>query len=479
MKIRAAIALLLSSYSLAAEFRTGQAARAVLGQSSFSSRETGVNAISLVIAGDRLYAADRSGRTLTFDLSGIGDAHADRAVQRGTSCSVCIGTPIAAIRHPVMPGVAAVSTWGKTVAVADTAHHRVLIWRDATAPKLDRGPDVILGRSEDFRTGAATLLEPVSVALDERHLFVGDAGLHRVLVWNALPLTDNQAADEVLGQRDFSATAVAPSPTADSIGIPAAMASDGYDLFVADAAANRILVFSPSEKTLTREGIVNAATIRAAPIAPGTLLSITGEKLTAETESAPTDSDTQLPTQLGGVEVILDGIALPLAFVSPGEVEALVPVDLLARTASSVYLRLEHDGQVAVTNAVSVKMTTANPGVFALGGSEPRAGLLLHAAESSPVTSEYPARNGEVLTVWATGLGAVLEDGTVAIPVIAQLEGQRVSVLSAKIAEHAAGVYEVQILIPQSWRGPHQAHLTIEQNGFRSNAVRFPLISPR
>src|SRR5579883_1388940 len=141
----AALALLFGSSLLAAEFRTGQAARAVLGQASFNAHEAGVSAIALVVAGDRLYAADTAQHTFTFDLSALGAASDDRASEQGNGCAACIATPIAQSAHAVMPGVAAVSTWGKTVAVADAQHHRVLIWRDATAPRLDRGPDVILG----------------------------------------------------------------------------------------------------------------------------------------------------------------------------------------------------------------------------------------------------------------------------------------------------------------------------------------------
>ena len=474
----AALTLLLGGSLLGAEFRTGQAARAVLGQSSFGSREAGITATSLVAAGDRLYAADRSQRTYTFDLSPL-VAFENGSLATSNGCPACVATPIAQSAHAVMPGVAAVSVWSKTVAVADPANHRVLIWRDATAPKLDRGPDLVLEGASDVGAGATALVDPVSVALDGRHLFVGDAALHRVLVWNALPVSDNQPADEVLGQPDFVSTALAETPAADSVGIPAAMVSNGSDLFVADNAANRILVFSPADMPLGREKVTNAASLTAGPIAPGTLVTISGDAFSKDNVAVPEDADAPLPRKLAGVEVILDGVALPLLAVSPDQVEALVPPDLNSRTAASLYVRMEHDGLAKTTEAIALKMVPASPGLFASGGNEPRPGLLLHGTQSAPVTSEYPAHPGEVLTAWATGLGAVLEGGVVAAPIAAQIDGQNVSVLSAKLAEHAPGVYEVRIVLPAGERSRTSAYLGLTQNGLASNDVSFPLISRR
>ncbi len=497
MTVRTAILLLVSTSLFAAEFESGQAARAVLGQSSFSSREAGIRVASMVVSQDRLYAADLSSHVLTFDLSRIGSVRDDRSAHQSSSsgCTVCLPSPSAEIVKSVMPGVAAVSVWDKTIAVVDAAQHRVLIWRDSTAPRPDRGPDVILGRSSEAFPGPTSLVNPVSVALDGKRIFVGDAALHRVLVWNSLPGADDQPADVVLGQTDFSSEAVRDTPGPDSITTPSAMVSDGNNLFVADAAAHRILVFSPVDLQLRADAIVNSASLASGPLAPGTLISISGNHLSEVTESVPSDSGQSLPKRLAGVEVLFDGQALPLLAVSPTQVEAQIPYDLGNRSAASLYLRLERPLSVpAVTAPAPLRLVSASPGLFASGGTEPRGAILLHPAGgvadgAPPVTGESPARPGEVLTLLATGLGAVWDNGLagpvagvpqsvpadVAIPVTAQINGVPATVLSAKLTEGAIGVYEIQIALPTGAFLGTEARLSVTQNGASSNTVSFPI----
>ncbi len=93
------------------------------------------------------------------------------------------------------------------LAVADTGHHRLLIWRDT--PHADRQPaDVLIGQrdfSGEGRNGkrpvaASSLNVPTGIATDGRALAVADAWNHRVLIWHRWPERDNQPADVVLGQ---------------------------------------------------------------------------------------------------------------------------------------------------------------------------------------------------------------------------------------------------------------------------------------
>ncbi len=250
----------------------------------------------MVVSHDRLYAADVSGHVLTFDLSRLGSVRDDRSARQSSGCAVCLPSPSAETNESVMPGVAAVSVWDKTIAVADSANHRVLIWRDSTAPRPDRGPDIILGRSSESPVpGPATLVNPVSVALDGKRIFVGDASLHRVLVWNSLPSTDDQPADVVLGQPDFTSKNAVDAPDPESISAPSAMVSDGNNLFVADSASRRILVFSPGDLQLSPESAVNSASLVSGPVAPGTLITINGNHFSEATESVASERGEPLP----------------------------------------------------------------------------------------------------------------------------------------------------------------------------------------
>ncbi|MBV9083807.1 MAG: IPT/TIG domain-containing protein, partial [Acidobacteriaceae bacterium] len=403
--------LLFAAGVHAAEFYTGQAARAVIGQSSFSSREARMSPSAIVVSNGRLYVADRENQVLTFDLTKLPGPR-DQIGRSSRLCPVCLLTPLATAQQSVLPGSSTVSAYGKTIAEIDTRRNRVLLWRDATSPSALSGPDVILGPSDagDSNISEFSIVEPVSVAVDGQRLYVGDGKLHRVLVWNTLPTTTNTPPDAVLGQPDFFSKALADSRRADTISRPDALASDGTNLFVGDSVDHRILVFTAADSTLPSSAVVNSATLSAEALASGTLITIAGGKFSDSPAVAQDDGTEALPDNLAGVEVVFDGAPLPLLSVSSTEVRAQLPYTAKGATAGSLYVRSEHsDGTVEITSAASIKLASASPGLFAFPGREPRTGILLHSRntgiqDGTPVTSDTPARPGEIVTVWATGL---------------------------------------------------------------------------
>ena len=483
----------------AADFQTGQAARAVIGQPSFSARNAGIVATALSASNGKLYAADATQRILTFDITAIPGTKDDLASNQGTTCAVCGFSPASVAKQSVSPEIAAVGVFGKTVVVADTATHRVLIWRDVSQAAASQGPDLVLRRGDPSIISATTLVDPISVAFDGKRLFIGDAVLHRVLVWNSLPADEDQPADAVLGQPNFNTVSSSDIAGPDTIDRPDALASDGSNLFVADGVSRRILVFTPAETPLSNGSITNSASFAVGPFAPGTLITISGKNLSDSTESATDDGQQPLPKKLAGVEAIFDGVPLPVLSASPTQVRAQIPYDTGNVPAASLYLRTEHsDETITITNAAAVKLTAASPGLFAFGGgTEPRGGLVLHAAPGeagqagSPVTPESPVRPGEIVTVWAAGLGLVNTgdpaltvlagvpysgpDAPVLNPVNAFINGHSAQVISAILPQGAIGVYEVQIAVPADLPPDSRAQLLLVQNGASSNTVTFPV----
>lgn len=71
--------------------------------------------------------------------------------------------------------------------------------------------------------------------------------------------------------------------------------------------------------------VVNAASYEAS-LAPGCWMAIFGSRLAPETAVAPAPEP--LPTRLSGVSVTVDGVPAPLAFVSPGQINALMPFEI-------------------------------------------------------------------------------------------------------------------------------------------------------
>lgn len=104
-----------------------------------------------------------------------------------------------------------VTACGKGLAVADAWNHRILIWHE-TPTKNNQPADVVLGQ-KDFSSGEGnrgndaptdgTLFWCYGVFWDGKRLWVADTGNRRVLMWDGLPQINGQKADLVLGQKDF------------------------------------------------------------------------------------------------------------------------------------------------------------------------------------------------------------------------------------------------------------------------------------
>lgn len=87
-----------------------------------------------------------------------------------------------------------------------------------------------------------------------------------------------------------------------------------------------VLLGGGSGPAISSGGVVNAATFRAGG-APGTWISVFGSGLAATTQgwNPSTVMGSLLPTNLAGTEVFVGGVRAPLSFVSPTQVNALVP----------------------------------------------------------------------------------------------------------------------------------------------------------
>jgi len=428
-----AFILLVGSVLSASEFQDGQAARAVIGQPSFSAHDRGIVARALSISKGNLYVADNIGHLLTYDVSQIGSA-------RTPGCPVCVVAPQSASEQNVFEGVAASAVNGQNVAIADASSRHVMLWYGVSPIQK---PNVVL-------SGFAN---PVSVALDDQRLFVGDAGSHHVYIWNSLPHVAGQLPDVTLGMSEGM-----DGVGADTIQTPAALASDGANLFVADSDAHRVLIFSPALMAMPQ--VLNAATLSGGALAPGTLF--------------------LLDHGASSASVFLNGNPLRVADLNGDQMQLQIPYELNNATAASMWVKTEQEDGTAITSRpVAVRFAAASPGIFAFGAQEPRTGMLLHASEAIPLSPEQPARPGEVLTVWATGLGAIASEAntdggfTTLIPVRASVNGNSVEVLSAELPAEATGIYEVRLRLPASM--PAGANLILAQNDVKSNVVTFPV----
>lgn len=137
--------------------------------------------------------------------------------------------------------------------VCDTGNRRVLVWND---PQDNGQPaDQVLGQDSftcrDENAGAAVSSRSMRwphMAVGWRGgLAVADAGNNRVMIWTALPVTNGQPADAVLGQgamQDCDLNRAAYYPSSLAMNMPYALAVLGDRLVVGDTANSRLLGFA-------------------------------------------------------------------------------------------------------------------------------------------------------------------------------------------------------------------------------------------
>ncbi len=137
-----------------------------------------------------------------------------------------------------------------------------------------------------------------------------------------------------------------------------------------------------------------------APVAPGSIATIFGANL-AKDILFPTGLP--LPTVLGGTCVTFDGVPAPLFFASPGQLNVQVPWEVSGRTTVQAAVGTTPLFSLPVT----VNLAPQAPGIFTISGDGQGAGAILHASDFSLVTASNPARIGEIVSIYCTGLGPV------------------------------------------------------------------------
>ncbi len=159
-------------------------------------------------------------------------------------------------------------------------------------------------------------------------------------------------------------------------------------------------------------GVVNAASYATGgpsgkAVAAGSLVSVFGRNLALVTQSA---GDLPLPTTLGGTSVTVDGIAAPLLFVSPDQINLQLPSSGRYPLPSSDSL----DRQMVVTTPAGVSdpvpldmVLGEGFGIFTLDGSGCGRGAVFNVSSDGSVSLNSPSNSaspGDFITVYGTGL---------------------------------------------------------------------------
>jgi uncharacterized protein (TIGR03437 family) len=169
----------------------------------------------------------------------------------------------------------------------------------------------------------------------------------------------------------------------------------------------------------------------------------------------------QLPTSLDGVTVLFSGKPAYLTYISPTQINLLVP-DVSAGNVSVV---VTNNG-ITPTGLFNTPSTLNGPAFFIWPGNQAVATRqdYSYAAMSGTFTglTTVAAKPGDVLILWGTGFGPTTPATPVGIPVpgdktylaaappTVTINNQNATVYGAALAPGYAGLYQVAIQVPTS-----------------------------
>jgi adhesin/invasin len=222
--------------------------------------------------------------------------------------------------------------------------------------------------------------------------------------------------------------------------------------------------------------VVNGASFQPGG-APRAIMSIFGTNLSDKTYQATTFP---LPTQLGPTSVMVNGVATPLFYVSPLQINFQMPYGVPA-TAVSVVV----NNQVTTANARGLgpsqphisTLTAVAPGLFV--NPDGRAAAL--NVDLSPHTAATPIPAGGYVILFMTGEGPVtpaVADGTpapfsplslITAPVTVTIGSKNAVVTYQGLAPGFAGLAQLNVIVPAGLT-PGNQPVFVTINGKPSNA---------
>jgi uncharacterized protein (TIGR03437 family) len=219
-------------------------------------------------------------------------------------------------------------------------------------------------------------------------------------------------------------------------------------------------------------------------VTPGLNVAIYGVRLADEIAIG---QDVPLPRAIDDVAVTLNDVALPLFFVSPGQINAIIPNGVAVNTQQQLVIR----GGTTYSAPMAVTVTDSAPAIYTLNQQGSGQGAILIAnsdgivaAPAGSVGASRPARRGEYIEIFCTGLGAVDNappDGdrapsaeplarTRVTPTVT-IGGQAVPVLYSGLAPGLISLYQIDVEVPDSAAVGDAVPIVVSVNGQPSNTA--------
>jgi uncharacterized protein (TIGR03437 family) len=252
---------------------------------------------------------------------------------------------------------------------------------------------------------------------------------------------------------------VAPLPSAGTV---VALTTSGFTVLSANYAA--------ATAPPAIDSVQNAADGSTA-VAPGGLISVYGAQLSATNIAS---SQIPLPTALGESCLVVNGAPIPLLFVSTGQVNAQLPLNMGGNVSMDIHT------PAGVSNNFNFVVASAAPAVFLSGTAGPQTGLatVFRAANGQLVTPTNPVQPGDTLVIYLTGMGPTspqVQAGQQTPPTLltSVTQAPTLSLGSANLTidyaglvpGYISGLYQINATVPKGTAGGESVPLVITQPG--------------
>ena len=244
-------------------------------------------------------------------------------------------------------------------------------------------------------------------------------------------------------------------------------------------------------------GIVNIATFLADPVSPGDIVSIFGDQFSAVGSTFTNQGSPPLATRLGGVSVLVNGVAAPLYYVSRQQINFQMPYESPSSTVSTVQV-ITNNG--ANSNVRSTPIVPGAPRILAWPQSEVAGnyGVVVNADNTLSILPgaglgpSRVSRPNDVIVIYCTGLGQTTPAALTGAPagsnpvltnynVTATFGGStnpvQVQAAFAGLTPTAVGLYQVNVTIPANAPIGNSIPLTLNMGTAISNVVNIAIAS--
>jgi uncharacterized protein (TIGR03437 family) len=349
--------------------------------------------------------------------------------------------------------------------ITDTVNRRIVKYSGGDKTTVLAGNGIPSFSGDNGPAAKATLNDPVGLAVDAAgNVYIADTFNNRIRKILPDGTITTIAGNGLTGYAGDGG----PATKAELFFPRSVLVDSTGNLYVGDSVNAVIRQLQVAAPTIGSGGIVNAASF-SPQISPGALATVFGSNFAA----GNTSSASPLSTKLAGVSVTVNGVAAPILFVSPGQINFQVPWETAVGNAN-----VQVNAGGVLSNTLVGKVLQAGPGLFSYGANR----AVVQNADFSLNTPTNPVKAGGTIIAYLTGSGPVsppVANGQptpstgftrATLPATATIGSSAATVSFAGLTPGFVGLLQMNIIVPSTLASGDYP-LAVAINGETSNSA--------